>query len=188
MLTYYGQRDPTKDLETRVNFQQVDGRVDLDAETPEEYGSSRILEIFSRWISVGDAAIADEIGQRMLLEYRNTKITVQFVLDPKDDEQYTGDFVKIRTRYVQDLDGNPATQQYRIVEVQELLTNAGARYKYLAIQTQLNGRVGVYAPDEEPPGTPYPDYINASEAQRLRAFWADDMGNMSNGDIGYVYS
>ncbi len=188
VLTYYGQRDPTQDLETRINFQQVNVRADLDAETVEEYGSSRILEIFSRWLSVADAAIADEIGQRMLLEYRNTKIAVQFVLDPKDDEQYTGDFVKIRTRYVQDLDGNPATQQYRIVEVQELLTNAGARYKYLAIQTQLNGRVGVYAPDEEPPATPYPDYVAASEAQRLRAFWADDMGNMSNGDIGYVWS
>ncbi len=188
VLTYYGQRDPTQDLETRINFQQVNVRSDLDAETVEEYGSSRILEIFSRWLSVADAAIADEIGQRMLLEYRNTKIAVQFVLDPKDDEQYTGDFVKIRTRYVQDLNGNPATQQYRIVEVQELLTNAGARYKYLAIQTQLNGRVGVYAPDEEPPATPYPDYVAASEAQRLRAFWADDMGNMSNGDIGYVWS
>lgn len=189
VLTYYGQRDPTQDLETRVNFQQVNVRADLDAETPEEYGSARIDEIFSRWLSVSDAAIADEIGQRMLVEYRNTKIAVQFVLDPKDDEQYTGDFVKIVTRYVQDENGNPATQQYRIVEVQELLTNAGARYKYLAIQTQLNGRVGVYAPDDndEGPGA-YPLYPVASEAQRLRAFWADDMGNMSNGDIGYVWS
>jgi hypothetical protein len=188
VFTLFGQRDPTKAIDEKGNFQQTDARVDLDAETPEEYGSSRLMEIFSRWLPVGLAAVANEIGQRMLLEYRNTKIAAMFTLDPKDDEQYTGDFVKIQTRYVQDLDGNPALQQYRIVEVQELLTKAGARYKYLATQTQLNGRVGVYAPDEDPPATPYPDYPAASEAQRLRAFWADEFGNMSNGDIGYVWS
>lgn len=188
VFAWYGQRDPTQDLDTLGNFQQVKVRADLDAETPEEYGSARRLDIFSRWMPVALAAVADEVGQRLLVEYRNTKIVAQFVVDAKDDSQWTGDFVKCVTRFVQNVEGRPDVRQYRIVEVNEILTTSGARYKYKAIQTQLNGRVGVWAPDEEPPATPYPDYVAATEAQRLRMFWADDMGNMSNGDIGYVWS
>lgn len=191
VLTHFGQRDPTENLEELNNFLQTDVRADLDAETPEEYGSARQLDIFSRWMPISLAAVADEIGQRLLVEYRNTKILAQFAIDPKDDTQWTGDFVKVRTRYVQDENGNPDTRQYRIVEVRELFSDIGIRYQFLAIQTQLNGRVGVYAPDdndEPPPAGPYPAYPDASETQRLRMFAADEDGNMSNGDIGYVYT
>lgn len=188
VFTYFGQTDPTEDLNKRNNFQQVNARVDLDAETDQEYGSSRILDIFSRWMPVAKAAVADEIGQRLLIEYRNTKIVAQFVLDPKDDDNWTGDFVRIKTRLVQDENGQPEERQYRIIQANELLTPTGARYQYQAIQTQLNGRVGVWAPDEDPPSTPYPDYPAASQEQRLRAFWTQEDGKMSNGDDGYVWS
>ena len=188
VFTYHGQRDPTEDLKKKNNFQQVQSRVDLDAETPEEYGSKRTRDIFSRWMPNAKAAVADEISQRMLVEYRNTKIIVAFVVDPKDDSQWTGEFVRVLTRYVQDENGLPLNRQYRIIEVEELLTKAGVRYKYLAVQTQLDGRAGSYAPDEDPPATPYPDYTDATDEQRVRAFWADEDGLMANGDTGYVWT
>ena len=188
VFVYYGQRDPTEDLTRKNNFQQVVGRTDLDSETPEEYGSSRTLNIFSRWLPVAKAAVADEIGQRLLVEYRDTKINATFVIDPKDDTEWTGAFIKLKTRYVQDENGLPEERQYRIIAVSELLTKTGARYKYLATQSQLEGRIGVWSPDEDPPATPYPEYPAASDEQRIRAFWADDDGLMSNGDEGYVWS
>lgn len=188
VFTYFGQLDPTEDLKTKNNFQQVNSRIDLDAETDEEYGSSRTRDIFSRWMPVAKAAVADEIGQRMLLEYRDTKINITFVVDPKDDGQWTAQFVRVNTRYIQDENGLTLERQYRIIQVEELLTKAGVRYKYLATQTQLDGRGGVYAPDEDPVTVPYPTYSNASEEQRVRAFYADDDGKMANGDTGYVYT
>lgn len=188
VFTYHGQRDPTEDLEKKNNFQQVQSRVDLDAETEEEYGSGRTLDIFSRWLPNAKAAVADEISQRMLVEYRNTKIIASFVVDPKDDVQWTGDFVRVKTRYIQDENGLPLERQYRIIEVEELLTKVGVRYKYLATQTQLDGRAGGWAPDEDPPATPYPDYTDATDEQRIRAFWSDDDGKMANGDTGYVWT
>jgi hypothetical protein len=124
----------------------------------------------------------------MLVENRDTKINVTFVVDPKDDGQWTAQFVRVNTRYIQDENGLPLERQYRIIEVEELLTKAGARYKYLATQTQLDGRAGGYAPDEDPPATPYPDYTDATELQRVRAFYSDEVGNMANGDTGYVYT
>ena len=182
VLTYYGQRDPTEDLEKKGNFQQLEERADLDAETPEEYGSGRERIIFSRWMPVALQAVADEIGQRLLVEYRNTKIVAGFIVDAKDDTQWTGDFVSVITRYIQNNEGQPELRQYRIIEVNELLTSAGSRYKFRAIQTQLNGRPGVWAPD----GTP--QYPLANDAERLRVHWADEDGNMSNGDKGYVWA
>ncbi len=188
VFTYFGQLDPTVDLNTKNNFQLVDSQIDLDAETAEEYGSSRTLDIFSRWLPTAKAAVASEISQRMLFENRDTKINVTFVVDPKDDGQWTAEFVRINTRYVQDENGLPLERQYRIIEVEELLTKAGVRYKYVATQTQLDGRAGSYAPDEDPVATPYPTYTDASEEQRVRAFWADDDGKMANGDTGYVWT
>ncbi len=188
VYTYHGQRDPTKSLDQKNNYQKVNIRIDVDAESDEQYGSARARDIFSRWLTTAETAIADEIGQRLLVEYRNTKTAIQFVIDPKDDSQWTGDFVKIASRYIQDQEGQPTAKQFRIVEVAELLTKLGAKYKYVAIQTQLSGRAGVWAPDEEPPGTPYPDYTAATEEERLRAYWCGEDGLMSNGDTGYVWT
>lgn len=122
------------------------------------------------------------------MENRDTKINVTFVVDPKDDSQWTAEFVRINTRYIQDENGLPLERQYRIIEVEELLTKAGVRYKYVATQTQLDGRAGGWAPDEDPVTVPYPDYTDASEEQRIRAFWSDDDGKMADGDTGYVWT
>lgn len=77
---YYGQIDPTEDLDEQRNYRSRVVVSDLASEADEQHGSAAIREIFSRWIPQFGRQNAEEIGQRVLAMFRDPPLEAQFRL------------------------------------------------------------------------------------------------------------
>lgn len=197
---YFGQRNPVEQMDETDNYARIDVSADLDAETKEEYGSTKIKKIFSRWLDSSRSAVALEITGRLLNFYVDTKPKISISINTKDDQVWTGDSIDVLTQFIQDLDGNPHDYRYLITEVNEQLS--ADTLEYTAIWTGAIGRSGVItcndAPDPALPGGSctlstgtgdFPDYTSASSAIKNKyAFISNNDDEMSNGDPGYVIS
>ncbi len=177
---YHGQLDPLVDLAKPYNFLSVRATADADAEGDPEYGDSRILPIYSRWLPITATSEADKLGLRLLNRYRDNPKTYQFKLDAKDSAIWTGDVVSATMRSIIDFTGAQVATPLQILEVRE--TVPGSEYEYVAQDTQFKGRYAFWAPDDED------DYLDATDADRARyAWWSDGSGLMSDNSSGYQY-
>jgi hypothetical protein len=75
---YFAQRNPTIRLDDRRNFRQRSLTIDSDAESPEQYGTPAIREIFSRWVPQFAGDLADSIGARMNALFRDPPVQTSF--------------------------------------------------------------------------------------------------------------
>jgi hypothetical protein len=186
---WYGHRNPTLDMDKSNYFAK--GEIDIDAtlEGSDAYDDSRIMTIWSRWLPLSKRAVASELVTRLLNEYKDTKKVVTFTADPKDDDAWTGDTVKIQTRQVVDDFGQEVEVDYRILQVSEQNQKAGVVYKYVAHSLRDVGRLGVITPDLDPADgvSAFPDYSSATEELKSRyAFISPNSGTFSDGTDAYV--
>jgi hypothetical protein len=205
---YFGLRFPTLDMKLLVSYAAAEYRVDEAAESAIEYGQSRIMDIYSRWLPFAKRSTAAQIGQRLLQSYRDTKIMVALSLDPKDSDTWTGDIMGVDVDLVQDETGANLVQNYTVLEVSEEISDSGISYAYqLQADTTLL-RVGLIAPDlyvenvvfggvqvtfdgddvywSGTGGDPFPDYDDASDYQRSTfAFIAPNDGFFPDGTPAY---
>ena len=75
---YYGQKNPTVDLEEKKNYHSRIAVVDEDAQSTSEHGTAAIREIFSRWIPQFGRTLADTIGTRILSMFRDPPLRADF--------------------------------------------------------------------------------------------------------------
>lgn len=170
-------------MDEAKNFSVVKVSADLDAETSDEYGQQRIKKVFSRWLSLANDAIASEISNRYVNNYRDTKFIISGTLDSKDDDAWTGSRVSLITRQVQDRFGAPVTRNYRVLQVSEKFKNDSPSYEYVfqSIGGIYDGSepsiYGLITPDS------MPDYGSATVDQKSKyAFIAhDDRGDGNPG-------
>jgi hypothetical protein len=184
---HYGLRTPVIEMNETKNFSVVKVSADLDAETSKEYGQQRIKKVFSRWLSLDNEAIASEIANRYVNDYRDTKHVITGTLDPKDDDAWTGNRVSIKTRQIQDRFGASVDKNYRILQVSEKMSKGAFQYQYVMESTGgiYDGSgpsiYGVITPDLDPGDgvSAFPDYTSASvELKSKYAFIAkDDRGD-----------
>ena len=180
---HYGLRSPVLEMDEAKNFSVVKVSADLDAETSDEYGQQRIKKVFSRWLSLANDAIASEISNRYVNNYRDTKFIISGTLDSKDDDAWTGSRVSLITRQVQDRFGAPVTRNYRVLQVSEKFKNDSPSYEYVfqSIGGIYDGSepsiYGLITPDS------MPDYGSATVDQKSKyAFIAhDDRGDGNPG-------
>jgi len=203
---YFGLRFPTMDLEQKTSYSAWQAKRDLQAESPEEYGQKKIVEIFSRWLPSQKAATASEIGTRLLRSYRDSKIILSMSLDPKDDDAWTGDVVGVVSALIQDSTGAPLSKNYLVLQVDEKIADSGVVYDYLMQGESTLRRAGVITPNQDidilqfdgddlytgpellvvGDGTAFPDYDVASAALKARyAFIAPDSGVFDDGKPAY---
>ena len=182
---YFGLKFPTLDMTQLVNYANIEVKEDADAESDEEYGQTKILPIYSRWMPTAKRSVANEIGQRLLQSYRDTKIQIALSLDPKDNDAWTGDIRGVETDLVQDLTGLPVSQNYLVMEVSEEISDSGVTYAYLLQSDITLRRAGVITPNEVD-GDPFPDYDDATDEQKLTyAFIGPNSGNFPDGEPPY---
>ena len=186
---FFGQRTPLEDLDKISNYQRVEVKIDTDSESSLQYGDKRVKKIYSRWLQLDLRAVASEISNRLLNQYKEVKDVISMAFDPKDDDQWTGDRITLETRYVQDSFGQPKTQGYRILQVDEMLTLEGVRFKYVMQSERALFRTGLITPDIDPENPPaaFPNYTPASDALKDRyAFIAPNTGVFADGEPAYT--
>jgi len=128
VFVYFGQIDPTKKLDERDNYAQT--YVRADATSIEQYGSTHIKTIFSRWISSVNKAAAVLLASRIGRRFAETPRSISYTVDSKDIGAWSGDTVGITHRDVPDFTGAPALQQFQITSVKEMRD----RYQYTGIE------------------------------------------------------
>jgi hypothetical protein len=185
---HYGHRTPVAEMDELKNFAVVKVSADLDAETDNEYGQQRIRKVFSRWLSLDNKAVASEISNRYVNDYRDTKHIITASMDPKDDDAWTGDRVSIITRQVQDRFGGNPERSYRALQVKEKFKNDAPVYEYIfqSIGGIYDGSepsiYGLITPNMVD-GSDFPDYSDATLDQKSKyAFIAyNDRGDTNPG-------
>lgn len=179
----YGLRTPVLEMDELKNYSAVKVSVDLDAESANEYNQKKVKRIWSRWLFLDKGAVASEIANRLLRQYKDTKHIITMDLDPKDDDAWTGDIVGLATRQVQDATGTTPTRDYRVLEVNEMFKGDAVQYSYtLQSVAGINGasasRYGLIGPNT------LTTYDVESEANKSKyAFVASD--DRGDGDPGF---
>lgn len=181
VLFYYGQKDPTEDLEKPWNFQRLKVNTDADSESGTQFGDSRIKIIYSRWINVNQVSQAVKVASRTLNRYRNVPRTYTLSLDAKDSDAWTGDVVLVTMRTLVDYTGAALPSYLQVVEAKEQVV--GSRYDYVLEDTGFSGRYALWSA----PGLP--SFPSADDPTRSRyGFWGDASGLMSDGSTGYQWA
>lgn len=177
---YWGQRDPTEDLEKESNYRRVRIRADLESESSEQYDEQRIRKIYSRWLHSDAQAI--NVTSRLLSRYRSNPRYATISVDAKDRAMWTGDVVDMLHRGVVDDTGAPLETRYQILSAEETVPGHSVEYRLEVYEYSISFRIGLWMDDDAP------DYVNASDQDKaLGAWWADVDGKVE-GDPGYNWT
>jgi hypothetical protein len=177
---YFDQSNKAEALDKESNFKKLRIRADLEAESPEKYGESRVRKIYARWIQNDAQAI--NLSARLLgASFENPKI-LKLRVDAKDRAVWTADIVDILHRNIVDFTGSPTLERYQVLSVEEVLPGEVVQYemqKFIFKGT----RFGFYM------ATNAPTYAAATQDEKdgNAAWYSDANGLMADGLSGWEY-
>jgi hypothetical protein len=177
---YWDQSNKAEAVDKESNFKKLRIRADLEAESPEKYGESRVRKIYARWIQNDAQAI--NLSARLLgASFDNPKV-LKLRVDAKDRAVWTADIVDILHRNIVDFTGSPTLERYQVLSVEEVLPGEVVQYemqKFIFKGT----RFGFYM------ATNAPTYAAATQEQKdgNAAWYSDANGLMSDGSSGWEY-
>lgn len=178
IFLYYRQKDPTKDIEDEGNYDSVRGRIDGDAESDAEHGEVRLRQIFSRWLDT--AAQAIQTTTRTLARFRDSVQTLSVMVDAKDRDIATADVLEVTTSIIVDDTGEEVPSRWQVIAAEEIVP--GERVRYDMQRFEFLGRFWIWASESAP------DYSAATDAEKdSNAYWADENGDVGDGDFGYQW-
>jgi hypothetical protein len=163
VIVNFGLFDPTKDLDESSNYRQTYVREDTDSVN--NYGQRAIKTINSRWINNDNKTAAVLASARTGRRFAEAPRKVQFQVDAKDAEVWTGDDIQLTSDIIEQAGGGFATLPYQIISVQET-----RNYSYVALEHTYGASVPGDDDAEDPNVRLI--YINGEQDQ-LR----DDLGN-----------
>jgi hypothetical protein len=177
---YYNPRNRAENVDNSSNYQQIELRADLDAESDNQYGESRIRKIYARWIQNNAQAI--NLAARLLgASFQNPKY-MKIRVDAKDRDIWTADVVDIYNRNIVNFNGEQELERYQILSVQEVVSGEVIEYEMQRFLFR-GTRFGFYMVDDAPL------YVDATPEERdAQAGWyADAEGLMPDGSEGWEY-
>ena len=177
---FYNQHNRALDVEEESNYKQVEVFADLEAESADAYGESRIRKVYARWI-VGDNQ-AYSLAVRLLNASKDNPKYLKFRVDAKDRSIWTADVIDIQNRSMVDFNGNPVIERFQVLSAQEVVS--GEVIEYMTQYFSVRGiRFGFYMADDAPL------YIDATPEQIAgkSSWYADDLGFMPDGSAGWEY-
>lgn len=177
---FYNQHNRALDVEEESNYRQVEVFADLEAESDDAYGESRIRKVFARWI-VGDNQ-AYSLAVRLLNASKDNPKYLKFRVDAKDRSIWTADVIDIQNRSMVDFNGNPVIERFQVLSAQEVVS--GEVIEYMTQYFSVRGiRFGFYMADDAP------QYADATPEQieGQSAWYANDDGFMPDGSDPWEY-
>lgn len=177
---YWDQTNRAEDVDNEANYRKLRIRADLDAESAEQYGESRVRKIYARWIQNDAQAI--NLSARLLGQsYENPKI-LKLRVDAKDRAVWTADIVDIVHRNIVDFNGLPQSERYQVISVEEVQPGETVEYemqRFLFKGTRFGYYMDEYAPDFV--------YATENEIDGNSAWYSDENGLMPDGSEGWEY-
>jgi len=177
---YWDQSNKAEAVDKESNFKKLRIRADLEAESPEKYGESRVRKIYARWIQSDAQAI--NLSARLLgASFDNPKV-LKLRVDAKDRAVWTADIVDILHRNIVDFTGSPTLERYQVLSVEEVLPGEVVQYEMQRFIFK-GTRFGFYMADTAP------TFAAATQAEKdgNAAWYSDANGLMSDGSSGWEY-
>lgn len=147
---FYAQRDAARDADEPAAYLRGEVRVDLDAQSANEYGDERAEVRYSRWLSAGNALHVSSLLSRRLSASRDAPIRITVTVDPRTTIEL-GALADVTTRRLQTIEGNAATIRARAIKLTDgdarttavfqsvsALGLGAARYAFIAPNGQAN--------------------------------------------------
>lgn len=117
---YYSvQSDPTGDIKDKSNYNRILVTVDTDAQREENFGDTRVREVFCRWLNTGNDTIARNASLRLLQRFVRAPEYFTVKLDNKDIDLGLTDVLDVTSRVVTDVTGAPAIKKLQIAQKSE---------------------------------------------------------------------
>lgn len=173
---FYAIDDATEDARDARNFLRGEVRVDLDAQSQNEYRDTRPDVRYSRWLTEANRIYVQAAVTRRLNALRDAPARISFSTDPRTVPPLGG-LVDVVTRDLPGPDGAPLPVRARVVK----LADRGERLEAVALSTPFGGkRWGFIAPAGQP------DYAAATAAQKEYAYISPAAGaNFADGGGPY---
>jgi len=161
-------------------FDRLDIAVDAEAEA--SYGDVVEKKVFCRWIdpitNEEDSAetYVKNLGMRQVRRSRDAQPLIALSLSLRDLAIKTGDHVRLDTDELVKFNGDPITNEIFQVVKRELQDDFSLKVSLLRVSTR---RLALIAPNG------YPNYRDATDAQKEYGFITLNTGLMENEDQGY---
>ena len=132
VLIYYGIRNFAEKLTEPENYEFINFEIEADKEGANKYDDEKIRTIFSRWFDSTNSVQVALTSQRLLGRFGITPAEISFDIDAKDVETLqTGEVFDVRTRVIQDVNGDPKITRFQILETKP--KRIGSQYTYKAL-------------------------------------------------------
>lgn len=177
VVFWFGQVDPTKDVEDTSNYRTAVNRVDPDSVDSKEVGSFRTRIIFGAWHAETNASTITRICNRYITARATVPFVLEFEVARKDDNLDTGDFIDVETAGITDQSGAIRSMRMRVVKAD----HGGNTVKYMARQDFVSERYGLIAPNSLA-GTTWATATD--EQKKTYVFIANNDGYYSDGTPG----
>lgn len=178
---YWNQRNAALPTDNETNYDQLRVRADLEAESNDLYGESRIRKVFARWIQSDAQAI--NLSVRLLAISVDNPKTLRIRVDAKDRSFWTADVLGVQHRNLVDQFGSPVTERYQILSAEEILPGEVVEYELQSFAIRV-ARVGFYTEDD---ALNYNAYTEEEIEEQRLSFYSDDDGLMPDGSTGWEY-
>ena len=130
VTVYFGQRDPTEDLEKKSNYRGIQ-TVLSDSFDATKYPDPRIKEVFSRWIIQGGRSSALDTGRRIAQRFGESPLIIEHATHIKDKLKL-GDLYLFESRLTPDFTGAPGRRSVLAIESEE--AERGTTRRVVALQ------------------------------------------------------
>ena len=178
---YYNQRNAALPLDNESNYDELRIRADLEVESEDLYGESRIRKVFARWVQSDAQAII--LSTRLLdLALDNPK-KLRVQLDAKDRSFWTADVLTVGHRNLVDEFGDPTLERYQILSAEEVQPGEVVEYELQSFAIPVL-RVGFYT---EADALDYDQYAEQQIEEEKLSFYSDEDGLMADGTTGWEY-
>lgn len=181
LWVYWGQRDLAQPLDNEGNYDKLRIRADLEAESENKYGESRIRKVYARWIQ-NDAQAVNLAARLLGASSENPKV-LKLRLDAKDRTLWTADVVDVLHRNIVDSFGDKVVERYQILSVEEV--QPGESIEYVMQRFLFKGTRFGFFMDTSNDG--FEDYTEAQLEIGKFGFYTENDGRMSDGELGWEY-
>jgi len=183
VVFHYNITDPTDDLEKKKNYTRTDNPIDVNAESVQEYDERRTRTKHCRWLTAAQRGLVQQMTSRELSRFRNNPKFIDFMIEVKDQDIWTGDTVLFQSNQLQDADGlSPGI----FIKILQAKTMKNGKIAMKAEDVRFEGRYFLVSPTAEFSAIDYPA---ASDEDKARYGWVGDdtliNQGFGNGDAPY---
>lgn len=183
-VVMYWDKDAIGDLEEQASYARMDMAIDGDAESANEYNGTEKKEIWCRWLHP-DCGTSEELDfwtdeflGRYLMNRRDAAPLITLEVKQKDSGVKTGEYIKLTTDELCDVDGSDISDaRFRVVKREQ---KENGKYEY-KLERMPKKKIALFN------DIGASDWEDATEAELEYGYFGDSYGDLPDGKPGYFF-